>query len=103
MTSKVDVLVVLHNSKALLPAFLNSLRNISTPVTIHFLDNNSSDGTPESIVQALADLPFPVHFTRSLRNNGFARGMNLLARMSLGEFMFIVNPDTEIQAGSLEA
>ena len=102
MTSRIDVLVVLHNSKAFVPALLDSLRTITLPVKIYFLDNNSADGTPEVIAQRLADLPFPAYLTRSLRNNGFARAMNLLAGMSSGEFMFILNPDTEMQPGVLE-
>lgn len=102
MTSRVDLLVVLHNSKPLLSAFLASLSNISVPVTLYFLDNNSADGTPDAVVQGLSDLPFPAFLTRSLQNNGFARGMNLLARMGSADFMFILNPDTEIPPGCLE-
>ncbi len=103
MQSRVDVLIVLYNSRPLLPSLLASLHNISIPVTIYFLDNDSVDGTPEAINQALADLPFPAYLTRSLKNNGFARGMNLLAAMSSAEFMFILNPDTELQPGCLES
>jgi len=102
VTTKVDLLVVLHNSKPRLPAFLSSLQRISIPVKAYFLDNNSRDGTHDSVVQAIAALPFPAYLNRSLRNNGFARGVNLLARMSTAEFIFILNPDTELQPGCLE-
>ena len=102
MTSRIDVLVVLHNSKPLLTRFIESLRKISIPVTLYFLDNDSADGTPEALAQALSDLPVQTHFVRSLRNNGFARGMNLLARMGAGEYMFVLNPDTDMEEGALE-
>jgi GT2 family glycosyltransferase len=103
VTSRVDILVVLHNSKSFVPALLNSLRTITIPVKVYFLDNNSHDGTQALVAQTLTELPFPVFFTRSLRNNGFARGMNLLAKISSGEFLFILNPDTVLEPGALEA
>jgi GT2 family glycosyltransferase len=103
VTSRIDVLVVLHNSKSFLPVLLDSLKRLKVPVKIYFLDNNSRDDSPEVLASRLSDLPFPAFLTRSLRNNGFARGMNLLARMSSSEFMFILNPDTELQPGALEA
>jgi GT2 family glycosyltransferase len=42
------------------------------------------------------------YFLRSLTNNGFAGGMNLLAAQGTGEFMFMLNPDTELEEGCLE-
>ena len=49
MTARVDVLVVLHNSRKWIPGLLAGLRNITVPVTVLFLDNGSSDGTADSI------------------------------------------------------
>ena len=103
VTSRIDLLVVFYNSKPMLPAFFTGLRKISLPITAYFLDNHSSDGTAEAVVRAIGDLPFPAYLTRSLRNNGFARGMNLLARMGSGDFLFILNPDAEVQPECLES
>ena len=91
MTPKVDLLVVMYNCKHLIPLFVSSLRNISIPVTVYFLDNGSQDGTADAVAHAISELPFEAYCLRSLRNNGFARGMNLLS-----------NPDTEIRSGCLE-
>jgi GT2 family glycosyltransferase len=102
VSSKADVLVVLHNSKRMLPGFFASLARISLPVRLYLLDNNSTDGTPEEAVRLAAGLPFPAYLTRSLENRGFAGGVNLLARMSGAEFIFILNPDTEIEPQTLE-
>ena len=102
MPSTIDVLVVVHNSKAWIPSLIEGLRRISIPVTVYFLDNNSMDGTPEALSTAVSDVPFPVFILRSLRNNGFARGMNLLSRQGKGDFMFLLNPDTELESGCLE-
>jgi len=76
------------------------LEKISIPVTAYFLDNNSGDGTAEAI--AAVDLPFPTYVLRSLHNHGFARGMNFLARQGKAEFIFLLNPDTELHAECLE-
>ena len=102
MTSKVDVLVVLHNSADFLRPLLDSLRRVSIPVTAYFLDNASQDNTAEKLASEIVNVPFRVYFFRSLKNNGFARGMNLLARQGAGEFMFLLNPDTELEDGCLE-
>lgn len=102
MSSRVDLLIVLHNSRPLIPALIESLRSISTPVTAYFLDNGSRDDTAGTIAESLERLPFPAYLLRSLHNNGFARGVNLLASQGNGEFLFLLNPDTEIQPGCLE-
>ena len=52
MTSKVDLLVVMYNCKHLIPLFVSSLRNISIPVTVYFLDNGSQDGTADAVAPA---------------------------------------------------
>lgn len=102
MASSVDVLVVFHNSARFIAPLLDSLRRISIPVSAYFLDNGSHDETAGMILAAIPQLPFRTHFFRSLRNNGFARGINLLARQGTSEFMFVLNPDTELDEGCLE-
>jgi GT2 family glycosyltransferase len=79
-----------------------ALGKIATPVTAYFLDNSSSDGTPDLLASAVETLPFRAHIFRSTRNNGFARGINLLAAQSQAEFMFLLNPDTRLESGCLE-
>jgi GT2 family glycosyltransferase len=102
VTSRVDLLIIVHNCKPLIPALLKSLRGISVPVTAFFLDNASHDGTPDVLAAEIAGLPFPAFMFRSLKNNGFARGVNLLSRQGHGEFMFLLNPDAELEPGCLE-
>ncbi len=100
--SRIDVLVILHNCRMSLPDFLSSLKRISIPVRFRFLDNNSQDDSPNFVARSLPDLPFPATLLRSTKNNGFARGMNLLAEQSDADYIFILNPDTEIEEGCLE-
>ena len=102
MSPRVDLLVVLHNSRSLIPSLIQSLRSISIPVTAYFLDNGSHDGTADAIAESLNILPFRAYLHRSLHNNGFARGINLVAAQGSGEFLFLLNPDTEIEPRSVE-
>src|SRR2546425_238881 len=81
---------------------LDSLRRVTVPITLYFLDNASTDKTREIVVAGLAQFPIRTYFLRSLTNNGFAKGMNLLAGQGRGEFLFMLNPDTELEEGCLE-
>ena len=102
VTPSVDLLVVLHNGRERIPAFLESLKKVSVPLTAYFLDNDSRDGTPDLLANRVHELPFPAYVLRSSRNNGFASGVNLLSHQSRGEFMFLLNPDTVLEEGCLE-
>jgi GT2 family glycosyltransferase len=102
LASNVDVLIVFYNSAKFLGPLLESLRAITLPFTAYFLDNNSSDGTAERLSSEIPNLPFKTFLFTSHRNHGFARGVNLLAHQGGGEYIFILNPDTELEAGCLE-
>jgi GT2 family glycosyltransferase len=102
VTPDVDILIVLYNNEQFLGPLLASLRRISIPVTLYFLDNASADNTVAMLTEALKQFPFPSHFQRSPRNHGFARGVNLLSGLGTAEFIFLLNPDTEVEAGCLE-
>ncbi len=102
MTPSVDVLVVLYNSGQFVHTLLASLRRLSIPVNLYMLDNASDDDTVRRATAEASQFRFPVYFLRSLRNNGFARGMNLLARQGNGDFLFLLNPDAELEDGCLE-
>jgi len=102
VTPEVDVLIVLYQSAKFIQPLLDSLQRITVPATIYFLDNASTDNTAKTVAAALTTFPLRTHFFRSRTNNGFARGVNLLARQGRGEFLFLLNPDTELEQGCLE-
>jgi GT2 family glycosyltransferase len=102
VTSNVDVLIVFYNSGPFVGPLFQSLKRIAIPVTLYCLDNASSDDTAEKVCSELSQIPFPAYFFRSLRNNGFARGVNLLAHQGRGQFLFLLNPDSELQEGCVE-
>jgi GT2 family glycosyltransferase len=99
---EIDVLVVLYNSARFLDPLLDSLRRVTIPITAYFLDNASTDNTADLIATAIPALSFRAYFLRSLTNQGFARGMNLLAAQGTAPFIFMLNPDTELEEGCLE-
>lgn len=103
MSSAVDLLIVFHNSRQWVPDLIASLRQISVPITAYFLDNASTDGTADLLADEIQSLPFRSYVLRSIRNNGFGGGVNRLAAQSRSEFMFVLNPDTRLEPGCLEA
>lgn len=64
------------------------------PTEIIVLDNGSTDAT-----QVLLKAHPEVRSLRVERNLGFARGSNLAAAISRGEFLVLLNNDTEVQPG----
>jgi len=102
VASRVDLLVVFRNNRRHIPGFIASLKRIALPITAYFLDNNSGDGTADLLAERVRELPFRAYVLRSSRNHGFAGGVNLLAQQARSEFMFLLNPDTEIETGCLE-
>ena len=102
MTASVDVLIVFYNCDRCIHPLFQTLRRIAIPVKLYCLDNGSRDKTAQNIASEISEFPFPAFFFRSLTNNGFARGVNLLARQGSGEFLFLLNPDTELEDSCLE-
>jgi GT2 family glycosyltransferase len=102
VTPDVDLLIVFHNSRRWIPELMATLRQISIPIRAYFLDNASTDGTPDLLASEVQSLPFGAYVLRSTRNNGFAGGVNLLAGQSQAKFMFLLNPDTQLEKGCLE-
>jgi GT2 family glycosyltransferase len=102
VASNVDVLIVFYNSSKFIGPLLDSLRAVSIPITAYFLDNASRDGTADELAREIPKLPFRTFLFRTQRNQGFARGINLLSRQGCGDFIFILNPDAELERGCLE-
>jgi GT2 family glycosyltransferase len=102
VTPEIDVLIVLYNSSRFIEPLLASLQRVTVPVNVYFLDNHSTDDTMEKLTAALPSFSVRAHCHRSLTNNGFAKGVNLLARQGHAEFLFLLNPDSEVQPDCIE-
>ncbi len=95
-----SVLIVSWNTRDLLRACLSSLRHHLGHIEheIIVVDCASSDESA-----AMVEHEFPaVQLVASKENLGFARGNNLAFENARGEWIWLLNPDTEVFAGAGE-
>jgi GT2 family glycosyltransferase len=93
-----SILIVNWNTREYLRACLESLQNSCHALEheIIVVDNNSSDGSAEAVA-----LEFPqVYLLAGNENLGFAAGNNLAYEYSRGEWVWLLNPDTEVFEGT---
>jgi GT2 family glycosyltransferase len=97
---RVDVVIVAFRSREHVLRCLASLEREAEriPLTVTVVDNDSRDGTPEAIRDA-----FPWVTAIALEENaGFARPTNLAAARGTAEYVLALNPDTELEPGTIE-
>jgi N-acetylglucosaminyl-diphospho-decaprenol L-rhamnosyltransferase len=99
-TPDLDVVVVSHGAEALLRRCLHSLQEHppAGEMRVTVVDSGSADGTPDMVGRE-----FPA--VRLLRrgNIGFAAANNLVLRESEADAVLLLNPDTEVYDGALDA
>ncbi len=96
-----EVIVVSHGAEGLLRRCLGSLAEHppsdgETRVTV--VDSGSGDGTPDMVARE-----FPAVRLRRCANIGFSAANNLALRESEAGAVLLLNPDTEVYAGTLDA
>lgn len=96
----VSVVIVNYNVKDLLLKCLETLYQYiadSIQLEVIVVDNNSADGSCEAIKQA-----FPqVILIESKENNGFSKGNNIGFQKATGNYIFMLNPDTEFSEDAI--
>lgn len=100
---KVSVILVSYNTcrmtLAAIDALYRSVRDLEFPFEIIMVDNAGTDGTVEAVAKEFPD----VRIIPSDVNLGFGRGNNRGADIARGEILFLLNTDTEIRDGAVEA
>jgi GT2 family glycosyltransferase len=95
-----EVVIVSHGAEALLRRCLRSLAEhpASGTMRVTVVDSGSSDATPDMVEREFATV-------RLLRrgNIGFSAANNLVLRASRSPAVLLLNPDTEVYAGTLDA
>jgi GT2 family glycosyltransferase len=95
---KVSVITVNFNQPKITEELLLSIPHTEIAIEIIVVDNGSRTELPTAWQ---ANYP-EVKFIRSERNLGFAGGNNLGITAATGDYLFLVNNDTEFTAGLLE-
>jgi hypothetical protein len=97
----VAVVVLSWNTRELTLACLRALAADGTqrPREVVVVDNGSEDGSADAIARA-----FPgVVLLRNAHNAGYAGGNNQGAQRASGRFLCLLNSDTEVRPGALDA
>jgi GT2 family glycosyltransferase len=99
-TPTLSIVIVSYNTRELTLACLRSLDR-ETDRSLYELiivDNLSTDGSADAIA---AEFPW-ARLIRSEKNLGFAGGNNLAAKEARGEYLLLLNPDTEVLDRAIE-
>jgi GT2 family glycosyltransferase len=97
---ELEVVIVSHGGRDLLERCLLSLREnpprVETRVTV--VDSGSVDGTPDMVEQRFSE----VRLVRR-ENIGFSAANNVVLMKTRAPFVLLLNPDTEVRAGSIDS
>ncbi|WP_019180970.1 glycosyltransferase family 2 protein [Microbacterium yannicii] len=94
------VIIVNFNTRDETIAAVRSLReNTTALLDVVVVDNGSSDGSVDALRQAFPD----IHVIAAGENLGFAAGVNLGAAHSAAPNIVLLNPDTEVLPGAIDA
>jgi N-acetylglucosaminyl-diphospho-decaprenol L-rhamnosyltransferase len=98
---ELEVVIVSHGAEALLRRCLESLRAHpprTATMRVTVVDSGSVDGTPDMV-----EREFPEFHLERRGNVGFSAANNLVLRESRAGTVLLLNPDTEVYDGTLDA
>lgn len=97
---KLTIIIISWNTKELLAKCLDSIETHSPQQAYEIIvvDNGSHDGSPEMLTADYAH----IKLIANKENVGFARANNQAIRMAQGEYVLLLNPDTEVREGALD-
>jgi GT2 family glycosyltransferase len=101
MSAPITVVIVSYNGRELLARCLDSVLGETAAVRaeVFVVDNASTDGAPDMVEKRFGS----VTLIRNRDNLGFAAANNLALRRMSGSVALLLNPDTVLQPGSLQA
>jgi len=95
----VSIISINYNAPEITAQMIESLRHVTYPqIEIIIVDNASGKGDVDKL-----KIDFPeIHLIKSNKNLGFAGGNNLGIRKSKGEYILLLNNDTEVKPDFIE-
>jgi GT2 family glycosyltransferase len=96
----ISIIIVTYKSKEYIARCLESVRESAKGLAIEIIvvDNASRDGLGESL-----HTKFPeVILIENEKNEGFARGVNRGAKLATGHYLYILNPDTQLNPDTMK-
>ncbi len=103
---KISFLILTYNSEAHIEKLLESLSGFFDEqikkgmVEIVLVDNHSQDKTLEKITDYRLKIK-DLKIVKNKENLGFAKGINIAVSKSSGEYVVIINPDTQYKGGDI--
>lgn len=97
---KLSVIIVSYNVRPYLTACLDSVQRALEGIEseVFVVDNHSTDDSVETV-----NRQYPwVHLINNRENQGFSKANNLAIRQSHGQYVLLLNPDTEVAKGTLK-
>jgi GT2 family glycosyltransferase len=93
-TPLVSIILVNYNGADVVLDCLRSLEQFPQSISYEVIvvDNASQDGSPD-LIESYSP---PVKLIRQLENRGFGAGNNIAAKVATGEFLFLLNTDTQV-------
>ena len=94
-----SIVIVSFNVEELLAKCLGSIEKYSEDITkeVFVVDNNSSDNT---VLRIRKDFP-KVTLIANKKNLGFSKANNQALKKAKGDYLLVLNPDTELKQGTL--
>lgn len=95
--TRLSIIIISYNTKDLLKQTLDSLP-VNPDWEIFVVDNNSQDGSAELIEHFYPQ----VKLMRNEANLGFAKANNQAIKEAKGEYLLLLNSDTQVKPNALE-
>ncbi len=100
MSKSISIITVTYNTEKFISDYFSSIfKNKVKPDEILMYDAGSTDRTVE-LIQNQLKLHSGIKLIQG-ENIGFAAGNNLLAQKAVGEYLFLLNPDTKLDPDCL--
>lgn len=96
---RLSVIIVSWNTQSLLRRCLETLKDELSGIEheVYVVDNASADGSAPMVAKEHAW----VHLLANRENRGFAAANNQALALATGQYLLLLNPDTEVLPGSL--